>query len=69
MQVFIHQLQRCGNVIAVSNDNTGIILHYRYNNRLCIQQRVDIPAIYNGPYLQETEQHLVLPGNNNMKGS
>ncbi len=59
IHVFVHQLQRGGNMIPISDYNAGIILVHRNQYRPCGIQWKNLATVHNGPYLQEAEQHLV----------
>jgi hypothetical protein len=54
-------------MVTVRDHDPGIILHYGYYNRICIIQRIYLPAIYYCPDLQKTKQHLVLSLEYDMK--
>lgn len=60
MQVFVHQFQWLGDMIAVGNNDPRIIFLYRYYHRLAILQWINFFPIHHSPYPQEAEQHLVL---------
>lgn len=60
MHILVHQFYRRGDMVTIRDDQSGIIFQYRYHHRFCIEQRVNFPAVYHSPDLQEAEQHLVL---------
>lgn len=53
-------------MVTVSNHNPGVIRPHWNHYRLCIRKWINLPAIYDGFYSQETEQHLVLSLQDNM---
>ncbi len=66
MEILVHQLQRLGDMIPIGDNDLRVVLHHRDNDRLCIQQGVDILPVNDHFYIQETKQGLVPPGNNDM---
>lgn len=48
-------------MIPIGNDDPRVILLHGYDDWLAILQRIYFSSIHHGPYLQETQQHLVLP--------
>ena|SRR5687767_8826124 len=66
MHMVVHQLHRFCKVVTVGNNHLRTVFIYRNDNRLAVWKRVNLFAVDNSPYLQETQESIVLPGNNNM---
>ena len=64
--MMIYQFQWFGKMITIRHHDFRIVFLQWYYNRFIAGQRIDISPIYNGSYLQKTQQSIVFPGNNNM---
>lgn len=53
-------------MVTVSDYNPGVIRPHRDHYWFRIRKRINLPAIYDGFYSQETEQYLVLSLQDNM---
>ena len=53
-------------MVTVGDYNPWVVCSYGNHHRLCIRQRIDLPAIHDGFYSQKTEQNLILSLQDNM---
>jgi len=66
IEVVIYQLYRLCNMVSVGDHQLGIILHHCYHDGSLDGQRVYFRSIHDHTYPQKVEQHLVLPGDDNV---
>ena len=65
-RLFVNKIDRLCKMKTISDYDPGMIVLDLNNDGFVTCERVYLPVIYNYSYIQDTEQYLFLPANDNI---